>query len=749
MKKNLFFIALLLFAMSNNVWSQISYGGTPRSFSKNNLSQKFENKSLPYLDVEALLAEDEANVGKPVPYRFGKDIDVHYNLYNSGTWETLDNGDRIWRLGISSENAHSLNFICNEFFIPEGADMFVYSQDKDIVLGSFNHKNNNDIFSFATTIIPSSNIVIEYFEPAELKNQGRINISKVIHGYRNLFKRGPFGNSASCNININCPLGDNWQDEKRGVAIIVTSNNNAVCTGTMVNNTNEDGTPYFLTANHCLSNATPNWVFIFNHESETCNGNTGPTAHSIHGASVVASDSPSDFALLLLSEEPPADYNVYYCGWSREDVVVNQTVGIHHPAGDIKKICLNTDPTESSNYSSGYSNTHWTVDNWEEGTTEGGSSGSALFDPNHRIIGQLHGGHASCTNLSWDKYGKIAYSWSNNNNSNPSKRLKDWLDPKNSDVLTLDGRYLNEPEFAIDAALSAIVSPHSGENCSSEIIPIVKIRNNGENVLEYVKIVCEVDGSQQTYDWNGSLNFGSSTNVNLNSMQISDGNHNMVIYLTNPNHQTDMNNSNDTISIIFSKTNGIDVTVSVLTDNSPQETSWVLRKDDGTVIFTNPSLSSSETYEQSACLPNGCYDFVIYDTGGDGLSGLFGFLFTGEYALSVDNELTAISPENGNFGSVDSIRFCIDNVNIVENQLDKILIYPNPVYDNLNIEFIGNISDAKTIEIMDISGRIVAKQSVNNVPNIRINTSQLQAGSYFVLIRSSQGVVRKQFIKSN
>ena len=94
-------------------------------------------------------------------------------------------------------------------------------------------------------------------------------------------------------------------------------------------------------------------------------------------------------------------------------------------------------------------------------------------------------------------------------------------------------------------------------------------------------------------------------------------------------------------------------------------------------------------------------------------------------------------------------RFCIDNVNIVENQSDKILIYPNPVNDNLNIEFIGNISDAKTIEIMDISGRIVAKQSVNNVPNIRINTSQLQAGSYFVLIRSSQGVVRKQFIKSN
>ena len=65
MKRFIFYRTTAL-CNEHNVWSQISYGGTPRSFSKNNLSQKFENKSLPYLDVEDL-AEDEANVGKPVP----------------------------------------------------------------------------------------------------------------------------------------------------------------------------------------------------------------------------------------------------------------------------------------------------------------------------------------------------------------------------------------------------------------------------------------------------------------------------------------------------------------------------------------------------------------------------------------------------------------------------------------------------------------------------------------------------------
>jgi PKD repeat protein len=75
--------------------------------------------------------------------------------------------------------------------------------------------------------------------------------------------------------------------------------------------------------------------------------------------------------------------------------------------------------------------------NYELSTTEGGSSGCPQFDQNHRIVGQLHGGPASCTNVSSDFYGKFSKSWENGTTA--ASRLKDWLDPNNSGITALDG----------------------------------------------------------------------------------------------------------------------------------------------------------------------------------------------------------------------------------------------------------------------------------------------------------------------
>ncbi len=49
---------------------------------------------------------------------------------------------------------------------------------------------------------------------------------------------------------------------KKAVALIVV-NNSYWCSGSLVNNTSNDGTPYFLTANHCYSNPSQ-WAFMFN-----------------------------------------------------------------------------------------------------------------------------------------------------------------------------------------------------------------------------------------------------------------------------------------------------------------------------------------------------------------------------------------------------------------------------------------------------------------------------------------------------
>ncbi|RKX26205.1 MAG: hypothetical protein DRP47_08585, partial [Candidatus Zixiibacteriota bacterium] len=151
-----------------------------------------------------------------------------------------------------------------------------------------------------------------------------------------------------------------------------------------------------------------------------------------------ASNSYSDFGLLELAEVPPDSYSVYYAGWSRVDEPSEWSVGIHHPSGDIKKISFDNDPSISANYGGSSGGSHWKVGAWDDGTTEPGSSGSPLFDHNHRVTGQLHGGTASCEQpYSPDYYGKFAKSWDYGATS--SSRLKDWLDPDNTSVTVLDG----------------------------------------------------------------------------------------------------------------------------------------------------------------------------------------------------------------------------------------------------------------------------------------------------------------------
>lgn len=748
MKKHLFLSVVAFIVLTFSIKAQISEGGFPISFNKYNLQADIPVKILPAINVQALLAEDEQNIDKAVPFRFGKDIDVYYNLMNSGIWETMDNEDRLWRLKIESPNAYSLNFICNQFFIPEGARLFVYSGDKSIVRGAYTSKNNNAQFSFANAPIASSSLVLEYFEPANVAGQGRINISKVIHGYRDTFakNRGPFGTSGSCNINVNCPLGDDWQNQKTGVAIIVTSNNSAVCTGTIVNNTAEDAKPYFLTANHCTQSANPgNWIFIFNHESQECIGTTGPVDQSINGAELVATDSPSDFALLLLNDDIPAEYNVFFCGWSNADVPADSTVGIHHPSGDLKKISKDIHPSVSSTYGN-TPNTHWEVSNWEFGTTEGGSSGSALFNFDGHIVGQLHGGQASCTNISYDKYGKIAYSWTNNNNASADKRLKDWLDPTNSGAVTLDGKYFNTPDFELDMAITAVNSPQAF-NCNYVISPIVKIRNMGETTITSVRIYYKINDYLQFIDWTGNLDFGGNATVPLSGVELEAGNHEFQVFLSSPNNGIDQNLSNDTIEFPFVTEIGVPLKISVLTDNKPTETTWELKKEDGTVIYSNPTLEAQTTYTENLCLDNGCYDFIIYDSGNNGLNGLFGFLYVGEFSLTLNGQQIAQSSSGGDFGAKDSTRFCITGASVDNiSSSVQLFVYPNPANDYIYVEMIGK-NQQLIASVYDIRGSLVQKEMVLSEKSNRINIASYQAGVYVLVVNTGDGIIRKQFIK--
>lgn len=449
-------------------FAQINKGGMPLSFEQTYLRKSSIPKiQTPTLDMDNIRKEDEEDERNNVPPRFGYPTDVNLNLDNAGLWETLANGDRLWRLTISCKDALSINLLYDAFYLPSGARLFIYNADYSQVLGAFTSRNNKTSRKFATGLIYDNQITLEYYEPVNIKEQGQITISRIVHGYRHLQhekQQKKFGSSGNCNVNINCPAGNNWQDEKRGVALMVTDRGTRWCSGSLINNTNQDGTLYFLSAHHCLSGwaiantldaiSNPDasqWSFIWDYESAGCaNGSDITNPPTTVGAVLVANNSCSDFALFRL-DESPAELNpavdVYLNGWNRNNTATTSATGIHHPIGDLKKICVENQTLTSTSYHDTTTNTnatHWRVDDWDVGVTEGGSSGSPLFDNNSRIVGQLHGGDAACNgnndNGKSDWYGKFWSSWNGCGSATDARRrLSNWLDPNNTGVTTLDG----------------------------------------------------------------------------------------------------------------------------------------------------------------------------------------------------------------------------------------------------------------------------------------------------------------------
>ncbi|MBK9338245.1 MAG: hypothetical protein IPM98_17515 [Lewinellaceae bacterium] len=455
------FPLFLAFSWSAVSTAQISEGGLPPSFLPENAAA-FAAAPAPVVlaapDAKKLLEDDGLN---PERSRFAVPLaPVDIDPARSGDWTVLPNGDRVWRCVLLAPKALGLLLLFDRFHLPAGNRFFAYTPDRQEVLGAYTAQSCLPSGQFLIGVLPGETTVLELHEAAGSKTPADIHLNRLDYVYdpAGVLPGGApedFGEALACNINMNCALGQNWQTEKRGVAriLMIFSNGAGWCTGSLMANTAGSGEPYFLTAHHCqIIGTTPNfamWRFDFEYESAGCpNPATEPTRKSVLGCERISFRDETDF-LLLKTNPIPANYNVYFNGWNRTpatNALVQNSTFIHHPSGDIKKISRDNDPatifTQTINWGGQFGispvNSHWRVVP-DEGIYQPGSSGCVLFDQNKRVVGQLHGGNldpvACVVSGSW--FGRFDLSW--DQGAGAGSRLREWLDPANTNALTQNG----------------------------------------------------------------------------------------------------------------------------------------------------------------------------------------------------------------------------------------------------------------------------------------------------------------------
>lgn len=526
--KQLFISATLILTGIFSMSAQQNQKELPLSFNANlQIHSEIPFTQISKPDVKALLEEDKIRDKQGKFYRTGVITEVPKHSAVKGKY-SFEGNNVIWQHGFTAQAAKSIGLYFDYLAIPEGGKLFVYSSDLTHVVGPFTSENSPNADVFATAPVVGESLILEYNGPKETAEMFEFILNEVSYNYRN-GGFGPknasnFGDSDPCQVNANCSEGNSWDAQKRSAVKIVVRDGSftGLCSGSLINNATNDCTPYVLTANHCGAGASitnfKQWVFYFNFETPGC---TNPASANDLDDQVVSgclkmscsadvSDViASDFLLVHIKNRPANSYNAFMAGWSRSTSASSSGVGIHHPSGDVKKISTYTASLTNSGWSGTNWGKHWGVV-WAatangHGVTEGGSSGSAIFNSAGQIVGKLSGGSSFCSNTNgMDVYGKFSYSW-DQTASTPNRRLKDWLDKSNTNPTTLAGKEVS--------------------TCASAALPTVEFvaDNTTPSVGQLVNLTNQSTGTADGYLWTitpNTFSYVNGTNENSENPQV-------------------------------------------------------------------------------------------------------------------------------------------------------------------------------------------------------------------------------------
>jgi len=412
----------------------------------------------------------EENTGKTMQ---GEILAADWDFFDWASVSQTPQGEQ-WTLRVRVEDAPALCIYFDQFHLPVGSSLTFASEAGRFSVpyeeGPVDFSENNDHGLWVSGEIPGEEVIIRYTQPLNVTGTPALRINGVGYFFRYLWLDGEYDllsennrGSDPCEVDVMCPEGDDWQCQRDATVRLRISMGGGIylCSGTMVNNTALDCRQLLLSSFHCADDMSESdWALLkvrFNYEYFECDGTSSFNSHVRTGVYFLTSSDDavgnningSDFLLVEIEDPVFASWIPFYAGWDVSGLSPTEGVGIHHPAGDRKKISTFT--TTATNSSAYHPGAHWRV-YWQEtetnhGVTEGGSSGSALFDQNKRIVGTLTGGASYCESPNApDYYGKMSYHWDGNNPISEAEKLYNFLDPISTGQEVLGGSYVTEFE---------------------------------------------------------------------------------------------------------------------------------------------------------------------------------------------------------------------------------------------------------------------------------------------------------------